>query len=343
MTPVEKIRTEMPLPRAWKILGLPGQAIVNHDMPSPLREDKNPSFRLYQARDHVRWHDHGTGAGGDVIDLWAAVRSITNSEAIADLLRYLGDGAPAQSYTMPSSGPRMAEAPPPPRPTGFRPPSTPWHAPTPEECATLATLRGLLPCAFDLAGYLGTLKVGMMAQWPSWFITDPSGVCAEARRMDGEPYPASGNMKERKGWALAGSKKDWPVGLVTLKPEWDAVENILVVEGGPDYFAALSLAIDAPINFRPVAILGAAMSSLSDATRPYLSKKKILIIPHNDPAGQSAKAKWVKAFYKAGAEKVTSQALPFLHDDLNEFLKNSGPDNPVDLLKGFAPDVNTCT
>ena len=113
------------------------------------------------------------------------------------------------------------------------------------------------------------------------------------------------------------------------------MENILVVEGGPDYFAALYLAIDAPVNFRPVAILGATMSSLADATRPYLRGKKVLIIPHNDPAGQSAKAKWVKAFYKAGASKVTTQALPFLHDDLNEFLKNTGPDNPVGLLKGF--------
>ena len=92
MTPVERIRAEMPLQKAWRVLGLPGQAIVNHDMPSPLREDKNPSFRLYQARDHVRFHDHGTGAGGDVIDLWAAVRGISNAEAIADILRYLGDG-----------------------------------------------------------------------------------------------------------------------------------------------------------------------------------------------------------------------------------------------------------
>ena len=193
----------MPLQKAWRILGLPGEAALNRDLRSPLREDKNPSFRLYQARDHVRWQDHGSGEGGDVIDLWAAVREISLPEAIADILRYLGDGTSASSYTMPSSGPRMAEAPPPPRPTGFRPPSSPWHAPTPEECTHLATLRGLLPGAFDLAGYLGTLKVGMMAEWPSWFITDPSGIVAEARRMDGKPYPASGNMKERKGWALA--------------------------------------------------------------------------------------------------------------------------------------------
>ena len=93
------------------------------------------------------------------------------------------------------------------------------------------------------------------------------------------------NMKERKGWALAGSKKDWPVGLVTLKPEWDAVENILVVEGGPDYFALFPWRSMHRSISGSVAILGAAMSSPSDATRPYLSKKKILIIPHNDPAG----------------------------------------------------------
>jgi hypothetical protein len=32
---------------------------------------------------------------------------------------------------------------------------------------------------------------------------------------------------------------------------------------------------------------------------------------------------------------VVSQPLPFLHDDLNDFLQNPGPDNPLDLLKGF--------
>ena len=336
-TPVEKIRAEMPLPKAWRILGLPGQAIVNHDMPSPLREDKSPSFRLYQARDHVRWHDHGTGEGGDIIDLWAAVRQITNAQAIADILRYLGDGASASRYTMPSSGPRMTQAPPPPRPTGFRPPSNPWHAPTPEECATLAALRGLLPGAFDLAGYLGTLKVGMMAEWPSWFITDPSGICAEARRMDGELYPASENKKERKAWALARSNKHRPVGLITNKPEWDAVKNIVLVAGGPDYFAALSLAIDSPINFRPAAMLGEGTSIDPELTLPYVKDRKIIIIPHNDPVGAKASEKWAKSLVDMGAEWVQINPVPYEINDLIDYLKAPSGD-VMDLVKDFSSD-----
>ena len=81
-------------------------------------------------------------------------------------------------------------------------------------------------------------------------------------------------------------------------------------------------------------MLGAA-TSFGSEVKQYLTGKKILIIPHNDIAGQAALPKWVKELYAFGAKSVVSQPLPLMHDDLNDFLQNPGPDQPLDLLKGF--------
>jgi hypothetical protein len=154
--------------------------------------------------------------------------------------------------------------------------------------------------------------------------------CAEARRMDGQLF-ASG----KKSFCLPGSHKDWPIGLCTERPEFDAIENILVVEGQPDYYAALSLAIDSPINFRPIVRLGATAPLLSETTKPYIRGKKILIIGHNDPQGQAALPKWLKELYRLGAKNVVIQSLPFEHDDLNDFVKDGGSLEPLNFPKGF--------
>ena len=297
-------------------------------MRSPFRDDKRASFTIYQAKGHLRWHDHGEAIGGDVVDLWARAKGLSVKEALADILSLT---AGASSPTKASNRPPEARE----RLSGIRwPPDI--RAPLGEECCALGVLRGLTPEAFYLAGRLGTLKVATVYGQKSWLITDLNRRCAEARRFDGRPFIVNG--QERKGFCLPGSKKDLPLGLKTTNPHLDALSSILLVEGQPDYYAALALAIDLPVNFRAVAMLGAA-TSLSPEARPYLTRKKILIIPHNDIAGQAALPKWVKELYRLGVEKVTTQPLPIMHDDLNDFLKSPGADQPLDLLKGFLTDA----
>jgi hypothetical protein len=99
-------------------------------------------------------------------------------------------------------------------------------------------LRGLSPEAFFLAGRLGTLKVATVYSAPAWIITDANQRCAEARRFDGAMYQLGG--KAAKSFCLPGSRKDLPLGLKTTNPHWDALNNILLVEGMPDYYAAYS-------------------------------------------------------------------------------------------------------
>jgi hypothetical protein len=325
---IERIKRELSLERAWKILDMPGEPALNRDLRSPFRQDKNPSFRLYQARDHVRYHDHGTGLGGDVLDLWAAAKEISIPEAITQIEAYLGDMMPLERARKPVervSAPRQ----------GFVPPSVPWRPPGPDDCRGLARLRKLDPAAFDMAGRLGVLKIGMMREWPSWFITDQSGSLAESRRMDGLLYPEAPGFKARKGWALKGSHKDWPIGLTTLQPEFNALKNILLVEGGPDYFAGLQLALNSEISFRPAAMLGAGVA-IGPQAREHFRGAHVLIIPHNDRSGAGEKAAraWATQIMSLGVKNCFIQRLPIVCDDLNDFLIQR-PDEGQKLLKGF--------
>jgi hypothetical protein len=318
---IEKIRANVSLFDVWRDLKLPGTPRLG-DQCSPLRDDKRASFTIYQARGHLRWHDHGSVEGGDCIDLWAHAKGISVKEAIAEM-----NGTAAASAKAPNRPPELVLT-----PSGIRwPPDL--RSPQEDECRALGALRSLSPEAFFLAGRLGTLQVATIYQQKCWIITDRNARCAEARRFDSLPF-ASGN----KGFCLPGSRKDMPIGLKTSNAAFDALDNMLLVEGMPDYYAALHLAVMSEISFRVVAILGASIRTFNDATQQYLSGKKILMTCHNDVAGQAALLKWVKEFYRLGAIKVVSHPLPFLHDDLNDFLQNPGADDPLDLLKGFFHD-----
>jgi hypothetical protein len=111
MSPIERIRTELSLVKAWRILGLRGEPVIGKDLHSPFRKDKSPSFTIYRAQGHLRWHDHALGQGGDVIDLWAAAKEISIPEAIREIERYL-DGEPVAMKYRPKGEEKAPEIPP---------------------------------------------------------------------------------------------------------------------------------------------------------------------------------------------------------------------------------------
>jgi len=200
------------------------------------------------------------------------------------------------------------------------------------ELCVLSLIRKLDILAFHMAGLLGTLKIATHKGAPSWIITDRAALSAEARRMDGTLW--DGN---KKSLALAGSKKNAPVGLVTFNADLDRLKNIVLVEGAPDYFAALALAIDSITGFRPAAVLGAGCPITTDPGREFgvpgseFAEARVLIIPHNDPAGVSAAGQWSRQLYSLGAARVRVQALPESYKDLNEFVSAPNEDHSTIL------------
>jgi DNA primase len=74
---IASIKDRLTIPVLWQILKLPG--IPRKSCHSPFREDRRPSFSIYD--NDRRWKDHSTGDGGDGIEFIAKAKGITQKEA----------------------------------------------------------------------------------------------------------------------------------------------------------------------------------------------------------------------------------------------------------------------
>lgn len=267
----------------WVRLGLPGapRAICR----SPFRPDRSPSFSLYD--NGRRWKDFATGEGGDAIDFIAKACAVDNEEAMRRFLAMGGVAPMAIGVQLAASG--KAGLCPPDRlkakhqqPVAF--PSL--HRGTPAELEAVATSRGLSPAAVALAQSLGTLAFGEVCGFPCWILTDGSRRVAEARRIDRQPFPAIGELGARKAHTLRGSAKSWPVGAAVLR-KLPSFRAIMLVEGGPDYLAALHFCLERDVHdVLPVAMLGRGSGSRIDAAALALLKgRRVRIYPHADADG----------------------------------------------------------
>jgi hypothetical protein len=151
--------------------------------------------------------------------------------------------------------------------------------------------------------WLKTATFAWICNEKCWILTDASRKCAEARRIDAKPFPAIGDLAERKSHSLRGSSKSWPVGLLPagFEESWlkENVHKILLVEGGPDYLAACQIIAAQDINVLPVAMLGASQSISNDAL-PYFKNRRVTIVGHSDKAGREAGLRWAKQIQGAG-------------------------------------------
>ena len=326
---LERVKANLSVLDAWRILDLPGEPHIG-DQRSPLREDKRASFTIFLINGRTKWFDHGEGRGGDVIDLWQRARGLVSAkEALRDILERI----PALNVSEPILE-RFSKPEPETPPKAIRwPPDL--RPPTNEECVALGKLRGLEPGTFWLAGQLGTLKVATVYGFHSWILTDAAGIGGEAKRFDGAMYRIKG--KEAKNCALIGCKKHWPVGLLTDNALVNACRRLVLVEGMPDYFAALQLCMQTD-NIRPIAMLGAGLR-IGTQARKYLWGSEVLIIPHNDSGANKSEENWTSDLRELDAARILVQYLPFEINDLNDFLLSS-PKDPTHLLKGFQSERN---
>jgi hypothetical protein len=130
-----------------------------------------------------------------------------------------------------------------------------------EVVETVAISRKINPRAVAIAGEMGCLRFGRVCGYSAWVLTDISGRCAEARRIDGKLFPAftgkGVELAERKAHTIRGSQKNWPVGILPVLEYRNKFNIIALVEGGPDFFSALHFALlQNRMDIQPVAILG---------------------------------------------------------------------------------------
>ena len=273
---LDALKPRLPIPEAWQRLGLPGQPAAS--CRSPFREDRKPSFSIYN--DGLRWKDQATGDGGDVIDFIAHACHLDKAEAIRRFLSMLDLSIPHHT-TFPKPSNRHTEA------SGPFLPAL--HRGTVAEIEAVAAMRGLRPDAISLAQSLGTLGFGKVSGQACWVLTDRERRIAEARRVDGRLFPAQYGLIERKAHTLRGSCKAWPVGVAVLH-ELPAFRALMLVEGGPDYLAALHFLCAAEVwDVLPVAMLGRSTGSRIDPAALELMKgRRVRIYPHADADGGGA-------------------------------------------------------
>src|SRR5260221_4127540 len=268
----------------------------------PLHQEKTPSFHVYLQDNH--YHCFGCGAHGDVTDLEQALRGGTRTEAAARL------GA-ERLVEVKRRGPPIPRARKTPGASISRPNLSRLRKATRAELEQIENSRGIDTRAVQLAQDMGTLRVGEVCRYLSWVLSDASGLCAEGRRLNRKPYPAITSAKvqlrERKAHTLRGSRKDWPVGILPAAEYRKSVGPILLVEGGPDYLAALHFALQQrKRGILPVAILGRGqgLRGLHPDSLEHFRGLRVRTVPHDDPDGGSYHAAlvWCQQLRKLDCE-----------------------------------------
>jgi CHC2 zinc finger/Toprim-like len=273
----------------WREFGFEGEP--RKQCRCPFHEDRSPSFSVFD--DGKRWKCFAGCGEGDVVDLLALAKGLSNEEACREILRRAGGNREVIRSEQPKGEPTMLEL--------------PSLVPYSKEIAQLAAdSRGLQITAIEFAAlWLKTVVFARVCEQKAWILTDASRKCAEARRIDAKPFPAIDTLAERKSHSLAGSRKSWPVGI--LPPELDEpvlkehVHRVILVEGGPDYLAACQIIAAQDVNVLPVAMLGASQTISEDAL-PYFRDRHVTVVAHADETGRKAGMRWARQVQATGAE-----------------------------------------
>lgn len=301
---LDTAKDRLRLPELWRILNLPGEPPMRDGVKfsSPLRPDANPSCSFYDGC--MRMMDWSQGKSYDGVAIVGEVLGLKNGEAIRRFVE-IASGRPITVQPAPWPEPK-------PKPKTERPVLAGFAKGTRAELQRIADSRGIDVRAVELAQDLGTLRIGEVCGYQSWILFDESGLCAEARRLNRKPYPAlaiDGKIKlsERKAHTLRGSRKDWPVGILPAKEYRQSIEAFLLVEGGPDYLAALHFALQQKrTGILPVAMLGRGqgLRGLHPESIEHFRRRRVRVVPHDDQDGGSylSAARWAKQLGGVGAE-----------------------------------------
>ena len=292
-SPLQTAKERLRIPALWEMLLLPGKP--GRSCRSPFREDRNPSFAIFD--EGRKWKDHATGEGGDAVDFLAMALGISNEDACRKLIELAGV---IPQFSRISWEERQADD-----AKESIHLELPALVPYSREIAQrVADSRGLQVTAVEFASlWMKTVVFARICDQECWILTDTSKRSAEARRIDRNPFPPLGALGERKSHSLRGSSKSWPVGLLPagFDEPWlkQHVHKILLVEGGPDYLAACQLIAAQDENVLPVCMLGASATISNDALS-YFANRRATIVGHPDDAGRDGGMRWAKQIKAAG-------------------------------------------
>ena len=266
------------IPAAWRDLGLPGAPL--RCGPSPFRDDRKPSFSVFD--DGRRWRDFATGEAGDVVDFVATAKQCETREAFSFIRQRLGIECPGEQDRRES--PRKKS------------PIPPLSRGTGAQCAALTSLRCFSLEGIRLAQERGILWFTRWAGRDAWAVADGRREMVEIRRLDGRPWEAFKHLPERKAHCF-GRGKSWPVGIGESAP----FPKIIFCEGAPDLVAAHHFIREEgkAETVAAVAMLGAGCPDIAPEALAMFTGKHVRFIPHLDGAGVKSLREWTSRIQKA--------------------------------------------
>jgi hypothetical protein len=276
---------------AWHALGLPGEP--RRTCCSPFREDRHPSFSIFA--DGRGWKDFATGEAGDVVSFVKCATAGTDAEAIRRVLDLAG-GNVSPVALAPRQGPSKSVAVP---YDGLA--ALDLQPPTLGEVLALAELRHWPTFAgLELAARRGLLRMADVRHrgetHRAWIFTDDARHSAQARRLDGEPWPGDGHTFKSK---TLRTDPDAPPGLADVVAHNRPV--VLICEGEADALAALLLAWAGDIADKVgVICLAGASKPLPPAVLEKLRGRRCRVLRQTDPAGHKAALAWAESIHADG-------------------------------------------
>lgn len=319
-TPLEQAKEAFDVPRLWDALGLSGKP--SRSCKSPFRDERNASFSV--APDGRTWHDFATGESGDVVAFLSKALGCDFSTAAKELIRMNGGPACVHSMVPKTSASKPTEHPKAPiLPTDI-------HKGSQRELNALSALRGLSLEGLLLTSEAGVLRFGTVKGFPAWLVVSSCGRNAQARRLDGLPWPMGA-----KAYTLPHAQASIPIGWKGLKDCACAA----IMEGAPDLLACYCLChAEGRNDVAPIGMLGASTRIHADCL-PHFKGKAVRIFAHADSAGANAAKQWHAQLRQVGAKTITALSFP-AHwrtsegapvKDLNDFLHLN-----VDLWESLA-------
>ena len=281
------IKAKVSLAFLWRHYQLPGELIDGKSALCPFHKEKTPSFGTFAGGQKFKCM--GCQAGGDIFDFVARKENINAAKAIEICASLAGaEQKPAVAVkTEEKFIPAMGVG-------------------IPLQWKMLAEIRGLKESTIQLAVKKGFIRFGRYRDVMCWFLTDSSTRVIQARRLDG------GKFGDIKAVTMKGHEASWPVGI----PESNPDRPIDLVEGGPDFLAALELGLN------PVAMLGAANRVHHDAEAMFKGRG-VRIYAHHDEAGEMARVRWTEQLTKLGCA-VGPVTWTGDAKDLNDMIKSGG-------------------
>jgi hypothetical protein len=285
----------------WVALGIPGEPKIGDNF-SPFREEKRPSFSIYEGGQ--KWKDHGTGQGGDCIELAKVYRGFNGPDLREFLMERLGIG-------FPDRGARVSLKAFTPAPKSPEPPKViQWPCElgtgTEETWKRFAELRGLSYAGVWTMVEAGVLRFGIVDGHKCFVLTDDERRAAEIRRLDGETF-----SNGQKAYPLKGVDKSWPVGakLIARRESW------AFSEGASDFLHLFDLYVQyrkagGQWVFTPMGLLGAGIKHLVPEIMRKAHGRTAVLIPDGDDSGARMGEHWSEQFSKAGADVETMKMPP---------------------------------